>query len=896
MAAAAALQSKISPLADLLAAFVEEADHLLRDAEGDPSQYAALSEALNNESRAAEDSIVDAPANDPAVQSLRETIAAARDRAPILSDRAKAWDEFVAARDDADAELESLRQPHDQVLAKPLRSADEVSKDLDNITTASTKLPLLGEKLKNLQRLSELLDPLESAYADVRFLDVDAEQTQKQYDDLLADLSNELEEERLLIESADQVANEIAAIAGLVAQLPGREALNDITAHQLPPLEAQLSLLQEKHDAATHARKHVAPSERVAALRAQVDNLKANVTEAAKKADEDEEARLVLLLRINLEQLQSKPVEQLTEEELQLLDNNLGKVPAALPEAQAIREQLHKLQEAKKAREAQVANALEELKKIEDDVNALVPPQPKKSKKGKKQQQPAEETSDVLQARLDQAKEISPRLQQVDEVVATSDPVLQKRIEDVKQKLADIEHNTADALNKQLADAADRKQAEDALNDYDQTLRDALVAANDLPSTSDAINALKNSITPVLDDKRSAVATVPSDLEDRRKTLYDEEKRLNDLLDSLLADASAKEDSARDLAARVAQIDDYLQNVGEKYQQQPQGLPAANQDLSDLRNTYAELEAIPVEEAPQEVNNLKEKAKDLIVAIDKVVPNEEKLRDQETQLLSAIADIEGRLGEVEKMEPAQKSELLDAISSNVEQTKRDADEHDELLAKSANPIVSHADLAADIPQKLAELQKSVEKAQADAKEAVAVSTIAPEIKIISEAVQMQADQLPTTLPEQQEALGDMEERRRRLEELIAGMPEGAGTEEIRQQSQFDLDRLKSILGQLGAAVGDKLAALAAFGAARTAAEDELLAITSRQADDNVPSTVEEMAKDEDRLAKLEQDIAALDTEALDEPQQKERDDLLSRIRTALDLLQVRFLKYSKKLN
>jgi hypothetical protein len=36
--------------------------------------------------------------------------------------------------------------------------------------------------MRNLQNLSEQLDPLESAYADVRFFDVGVEQTQQQYD------------------------------------------------------------------------------------------------------------------------------------------------------------------------------------------------------------------------------------------------------------------------------------------------------------------------------------------------------------------------------------------------------------------------------------------------------------------------------------------------------------------------------------------------------------------------------------------------------------------------------------------------------------------------------------------------------------------------------------------
>ncbi len=36
--------------------------------------------------------------------------------------------------------------------------------------------------MERLQKLSEELDPLESPYADVRFFDVDVEQTQQHYD------------------------------------------------------------------------------------------------------------------------------------------------------------------------------------------------------------------------------------------------------------------------------------------------------------------------------------------------------------------------------------------------------------------------------------------------------------------------------------------------------------------------------------------------------------------------------------------------------------------------------------------------------------------------------------------------------------------------------------------
>ena len=47
---------------------------------------------------------------------------------------------------------------------------------------AHDRLNELKPTMERLQKLSEELDPLESPYADVRFFDVDVEQTQQHYD------------------------------------------------------------------------------------------------------------------------------------------------------------------------------------------------------------------------------------------------------------------------------------------------------------------------------------------------------------------------------------------------------------------------------------------------------------------------------------------------------------------------------------------------------------------------------------------------------------------------------------------------------------------------------------------------------------------------------------------
>jgi hypothetical protein len=50
------------------------------------------------------------------------------------------------------------------------------------VQARSDDIEQLRNSMYNLQNLSEQLDPLESAYADVRFFDAGVEQTQQQFD------------------------------------------------------------------------------------------------------------------------------------------------------------------------------------------------------------------------------------------------------------------------------------------------------------------------------------------------------------------------------------------------------------------------------------------------------------------------------------------------------------------------------------------------------------------------------------------------------------------------------------------------------------------------------------------------------------------------------------------
>ncbi|VDN03368.1 unnamed protein product, partial [Onchocerca ochengi] len=123
---------------------------------------------------------------------------------------------------------------------------------------AAEELNDLRGLMTKLQSLSEQLDPLEAAYADVRFYDVDVEQTQQQYENLISSMNSELHDENILNESAQQLARELEYLNGKLSIEPViHEQLEEMLNHQLPSLQAQLQFLQTRDDEAKRTRIHV---------------------------------------------------------------------------------------------------------------------------------------------------------------------------------------------------------------------------------------------------------------------------------------------------------------------------------------------------------------------------------------------------------------------------------------------------------------------------------------------------------------------------------------------------------------------------------------------------------------------------------------------------------------
>ncbi|PIO57631.1 hypothetical protein TELCIR_20950, partial [Teladorsagia circumcincta] len=227
-----ALREAIAPVSNRLAQLVNDADRLLGDAEGVPAQYRPSAEELSSECKKAVELLRNAPKTHPSVETLEIALSSAENMIPVLEDRANNWDEFVKVRDEADVELDKLRQPLDEVLAKPRRTINDAKLDFDVISVERQKSHILDGKVRRLEELSELLDPLNSTYADVRFIDADVEQTAQQYDDVLNELSSEIEDESLIHNFVDQFVSEMNAICESLAKEATKETIENIEQFQ----------------------------------------------------------------------------------------------------------------------------------------------------------------------------------------------------------------------------------------------------------------------------------------------------------------------------------------------------------------------------------------------------------------------------------------------------------------------------------------------------------------------------------------------------------------------------------------------------------------------------------------------------------------------------------------
>ncbi|KAL3124457.1 hypothetical protein niasHT_007740 [Heterodera trifolii] len=223
----------------------------------------------------------------------------------------------------------------------------------DGLQEAQGSLTSLNATIDQLQQLADKLDPLATAHAEVRFLDVEFEQLEKHFGDVLDQMHNEIEQEKALMAETERAGRETD---DMTAQLPtmanNLKALQHAQQTAIPALEAKVVMLQQQSEKEKPLRQYVfrstaAPSPDELAQRIALS--KGRAQEAAQQLVDTAVARVQNVLLGTSQAAAELPSDQQIDECAKELQDN---IPPEHPHNEQLRQQLEQLREKVMRRDA----------------------------------------------------------------------------------------------------------------------------------------------------------------------------------------------------------------------------------------------------------------------------------------------------------------------------------------------------------------------------------------------------------------------------------------------------------------------------------------------------------------------------------------------------------------
>lgn len=170
-----------------------------------------------------------------------------------------------------------------------------------------------------MQLLCEELDPLEATYADVRFIDVDYDQTEKQYNIILSDLSKEINDENQFNNEANELQQKMNKVI-VLCESNNFDALKNCQLNTLPALKLRFEFLQKVFNDYLTQRKMV-KSEFL--IKNNANNLIENVNKTIEQLEQQQLDVIISKLHNNFNLLPIEP----TEDELHVFVKELNQLP-----------------------------------------------------------------------------------------------------------------------------------------------------------------------------------------------------------------------------------------------------------------------------------------------------------------------------------------------------------------------------------------------------------------------------------------------------------------------------------------------------------------------------------------------------------------------------------------
>lgn len=203
------------------------------------------------------------------------------------------------------------------------------------------------------------------------------------------------------------------------------------------------------------------------------------------------------------------------------------------------------------------------------------------------------------------------------------------------------------------------------------------------------------------------------------------------------------------------------------------------------------------------------------------------------KLDSTENNIKAMSGEAPEKILSRSAEISEAIPN----IRQDLDVVVQKLSKPSKlvKIPPQVESASPLKEQLNRLSTSNENIVKKALNDQKVALLAPQLEALTVSLQSTVNkvehELPESLEQQESTLRMLEEEKQKISTLLENIPEDAKeAEELKEKSTWELGRLAELIKRLGETVGDKVAALSAFLAAKAEVESQLAEI-GRQLDE-----------------------------------------------------------------
>lgn len=216
-----------------------------------------------------------------------------------------------------------------------------------------------------------------------------------------------------------------------------------------------------------------------------------------------------------------------------------------------------------------------------------------------------------------------------------------------------------------------------------------------------------------------------------------------------------------------------------------------------------------------------------MIALEKEVSEEVELASDLHDLLSKLNAYSDKVSAIDTYDTNQLEDIFE-LTETLRQLKPTISNVEKRLETVSSDMIKHVPTSENLSAYLDELQNLVNTKNAELNDHIKIQELSPEFDCMKEAIENQANKLENqsiySIDELNVILLDLETKKHQLEDIIEKIPEGDEALALREQSSLQLGFLNDLLKCLAAKVGNKLAALTRFNAAKDEIDAQLCSI------------------------------------------------------------------------